>query len=112
MTALAPPPLPDLDALAVESAWLAGREGLAAELPRLRAHADREIPRLSARAARLAHPRARAATLLALGRTLLRFLRLVLLGLAGEACGRAGRRLRRGSGPARGATSSPAVRRA
>jgi ubiquinone biosynthesis protein len=106
-----PPPLPDLDALAVGSAWVAGRDGLVAELPRLRAHADREVPRLGERAARLAHPRAGAATLVALARTLLRFLRLVLLGLAGEALGRVRRRVLRTGARGSRAAASPAVRR-
>ena len=100
MTAIAPPPLPDLDALAVGSAWVAGRAGLDAELPKLRAHADRETPRLAERAARLASPRASVATVVALLRTILRFCWFAVLSLAGEGGARGRARSRGAAGRA------------
>jgi ubiquinone biosynthesis protein len=97
MTAMAPPPLPDLDALAVDSAWMAGRVGLDEELLRLRAHADRQTPRVAAAAARLASPRASVATLLALLRTLFRFCWFAIVSLAGEGMARRRHRASRGT---------------
>ena len=82
MTTMAPPPLPNLDALAVDSPWMAGCAGLDAELLRLRAHADRETPRLAGAGARLASPRASFATLLALLRTVLRFCAFAIVSIA------------------------------
>lgn len=105
------PPLPDLDALARDSAWVAALPGLDAELERLSRHATRAWPRVLDQAAALAKPRLGPATLLALLHTLLRFLAFTLFGAAGTAREWVARRLRRrGTRPA--VQSSAAVRRA
>jgi hypothetical protein len=57
MSPMTPPPLPDLDELATTSAWMGGRDGLAAELDALRAHAERTLPRIRKQAESLAKPR-------------------------------------------------------
>jgi ubiquinone biosynthesis protein len=105
------PPLPDLDALAKDSAWVAALPGLDAELERLSRHAAEARPRVLEQAAALATPRLGPATLFALLRTLLRFLAFTLLGGSGIARQRVARRLRR-RGPRPAVQSSAAVRRA
>jgi ubiquinone biosynthesis protein len=81
MSTFAPPPLPDLDALAADSAWVAVQDGLAEELAHLRAHAERAVPRIRAQAASLAKPRWSLSTALAVLFTLLRFCWFSVLGL-------------------------------
>jgi ubiquinone biosynthesis protein len=78
---IAPPPLPDLDELAVTSAWMAEQDGLAEELDQLRAHAERTLPRIRRQAESLAKPHWSIATAVAVLRTFLRFCWFSLLGL-------------------------------
>jgi ubiquinone biosynthesis protein len=87
--------LPDLDALAKESAWVGGCDGLADELDRLREHAELAVPRLRRQAQSLARPRLTRATLVAVLRTLLRFCWCSLLGLADAGRGRSSAAVRR-----------------
>jgi hypothetical protein len=74
---LIPPPLPDIYDLAKTSTWLDARAGLRIELARLRAHAAAELPRIAARAERLARPQRGPLTMVPLLRTLLRYVLLV-----------------------------------
>ncbi|GAA0611128.1 hypothetical protein GCM10009547_11470 [Sporichthya brevicatena] len=80
-----PPPLPDLDVLAVDSEWIRGRDGLVEELALLRRHADVVAPRVRAQARSLAGPRLTPATLVAVVVTFVRFCWFALLGALGEA---------------------------
>ncbi|MGQ0842967.1 MAG: ABC1 kinase family protein [Sporichthyaceae bacterium] len=102
---IAVPPLPDLDALARESAWVAALPGLEDELEKLSRHAQTSHPRIRRQAKALASPKLGPATLVALLRTLLRFFAFTVLGGLGEVSHRL---RRRGAQP----VASPAVRRA
>lgn len=111
MTTFTTPPLPDLDALAKESPWVAGRPGLVEELDRLSRHATASWPRIRRQAAALAKPSFGPATVIALLRTMARFFLFTVVGGVGEARHRiVGRLRRRGVQSAR--KSSPAVGRA
>lgn len=109
------PPLPDLDLLAKSSAWITARPGLDCELERLTAHAHRSRPRIHKQADALATLSFGPATMIALLRTMLRFLLFTVIGGVGEARHRLlGRLRRRGvqSAEPMEKKSSPAVRRA
>ncbi|MGQ0625425.1 MAG: ABC1 kinase family protein [Sporichthyaceae bacterium] len=100
------PPLPDLDALARESAWVGARAGLGAEFEALLVHAKGARARIRRQAGSLARPRLTPATVATVAHTLLRFTWFALLGLLGEG------RSRLGKGASRAARPSSGVRRA
>jgi ubiquinone biosynthesis protein len=80
---VAPPPLPTLEELAVDSAWISKLPGLTEETVRLDQMVAEGKEQAAAAADELSRPRLTGATAWALTRTLLRFWWLLLVGVIG-----------------------------